>query len=502
MQKVISVAIAVLAILIVFSNTGVATAKDYVFAKWEADPDDCKKLTKYTNYYSGRFVKDEHEVIHILEFRRLIAQHAQCGDPSKLSSVVSYYASEQDVMDTLIEQWFQANDTVRTGWTPGSKLKIPSAKSKVKEEVFAPKERTGKVWDEDVSPETQGKLNAWMDRNDISATGDLDTTLALIIQTALAVQNFDPGPQDGMLGPKTIAAILAWQAMAGWAATGDLAGTLNAVLRTALVLQGYAPDPDNLLFGRDAHKIIGTWGSQHGSALSATGEDRHLWGAFAYSRGRGGWSAGSTSGRAHRAIAVRAALDRCRNRKWGDHCEEILVFSEECGAFAIGRAHGYGVATGRTQSQAERNALSECRRVDTNCQVRTKLSTCNPAVDRFQSESLSDVHVTVPAGQQEVELCVRDHECEDGDRISVSVNGAQVFSGELGNSWSCQQVPVEPGANPISMFAINGTGFKGACGHDNVNTGEMRVTGTSSATQSWRHRGGAGSSARLVVQVQ
>ena len=62
MQKVISVAIAVLAILIVFSNTGVATAKDYVFAKWEAWPDGCKKVTKPTQYYSGRFVIDKHNI--------------------------------------------------------------------------------------------------------------------------------------------------------------------------------------------------------------------------------------------------------------------------------------------------------------------------------------------------------------------------------------------------------------------------------------------------------
>ena len=290
--------------------------------------------------------------------------------------------------------------------------------------------------------------------------------------------------------------------MAGWAASGDLAGTLNAVLRTALALQGYQLDPGTPLLGRHAHQIIDNWGSQHGTALGPTDRDRQFWGAIAYSRGRGGWSASSISGRANRAIAVRVALDRCGNRKWGDNCKEVLAFSDACGAFAIGEARGYGVATGRTRSQAERNALSECRRVDTSCEVRTKLTTCNPSVDSFQSQALNDFEVTVPAGQREVELCVRDHECEDGDRISVTVNGAQVFSGELYNSWSCQPVPVEPGANPISMVAINGTGFKGNCSHRDANTGEIRVTGTTSATQSWRHRGGAGSSAQIVVQVQ
>ena len=366
-----------------------------------------------------------------------------------------------------------------------------------------PIKEAGKVWDEEVSPEAQAKLDAWMDQNDISASRDLASTLALTIQTALALQNFDPGPRDGVLGPKTIAALLAWQAMAGWAASGDLAGTLNAVLRTALALQGYQLDPGNPLFGRHAHKIMDAWGSQHGSALGTADRDRQFWGAFAYSRTRDGWSAGSISGRAHRAIAVRAALDSCRKSKWGDNCKEILAFSDGCGALAVGKARGYGVATGRTRPQAERNALSECRRAAANCEVRKKLTTCNPAVDRFESQALSDFRVTVPAGQREVELCVRDHECEDGDRISVTVNGAQVFSGELYNPWSCHTVPVQPGANPISMFAINGTGFKGSsCSHENVNTGEMRVTGTNSATQSWRHRGGAGSSAQITVQVQ
>ncbi len=353
-----------------------------------------------------------------------------------------------------------------------------------------------------ISAQASTATEAWMERNGIASTGSAERTLALMVQTALALQKFDPGPRDGVLGPKTIAALLAWQAMAGWAATGDLAGTLNAVLRTALVLQGYDPDPDNPLFGQGADKIMDAWGSQHGSALGTPDRDRQLWGAFAYSRTRDGWSAGSISGRAHRAIAVRAALDSCRKSKWGDNCKEILAFSDGCGALAVGKARGYGVATGRTRSQAERNALAECRRVSTNCQVRKKLTTCNPAADRFQSQALSDFQVTVPAGQRDVELCVRDHECEDGDRISVSVNGAQVFSGELYNSWSCHTVPVKPGSNPISMFAINGTGFKGACSHADGNTGEMRVTGTNSATQSWRHRGGAGSSAQITVQVQ
>ena len=98
---------------------------------------------------------------------------------------------------------------------------------------------------------------------------------------------------------------------------------------------------------------------------------------------------------------------------------------------------------------------------------------------------------------------MREHECEGGDQISVTVDEAQVFSGELCKSWSCYTVPVVPGPNPISMLAVSGSGFKGpSCSHENVNTGEMPATGANSATQSRRHRGGAGSSTQISVLVQ
>lgn len=50
--------------------------------------------------------------------------------------------------------------------------------------------------------------------------------------------------------------------------------------------------------------------------------------------------------------------------------------------------------------------------------------------------------------------------------------------------------------------AVNGTGRKGNCSYANVNTGEIRVEGKTGETQSWRHRGGAGSSANIIVNVK
>ena len=117
-------------------------------------------------------------------------------------------------------------------------------------------------------------------------------------------------------------------------------------------------------------------------------------------------------------------------------------------------------------------------------------------------QPIEDFHVTVPPTDQTVRVCVRDHECEDGDRVRVSVNTSVVLSGEIVNEWACKSVPVTEGRNSIELFAVNGTGRKGACSHADVNTGEIRVDAAHQETQTWRHRGGAGSSANIVVTVR
>ena len=124
------------------------------------------------------------------------------------------------------------------------------------------------------------------------------------------------------------------------------------------------------------------------------------------------------------------------------------------------------------------------------------------APDNFTNRPLRDFNVTVPSSRQKVRVCVRDHECEDGDRVRVSVNGGSVFSGEIDNRWACEVVPVNEGRNRIKLYAVNGTGRKGNCSYANVNTGEIRVEGKTGETQSWRHRGGAGSSANIIVNVK
>ncbi len=118
------------------------------------------------------------------------------------------------------------------------------------------------------------------------------------------------------------------------------------------------------------------------------------------------------------------------------------------------------------------------------------------------TQPIEDFHIAVPPTDQTVRVCVRDHECEDGDRVRVSVNGSILLSGEIVSEWACGSVPVSAGRNRIELYAINGTGRKGNCSYGDVNTGELRVEGQSTDTQTWRHRGGAGSSASIVVTVR
>ena len=116
------------------------------------------------------------------------------------------------------------------------------------------------------------------------------------------------------------------------------------------------------------------------------------------------------------------------------------------------------------------------------------------------ARGLSDFPIQIEGESGTVEVCVRDHECEDGDAISVDVEGRNVFAGELVNDAQCNLLEVEAGKDyVIELTALNGTGFKGDCNFADANTGEIRVSGLNVESQVWRHREGAGSKARIVV---
>ena len=117
-------------------------------------------------------------------------------------------------------------------------------------------------------------------------------------------------------------------------------------------------------------------------------------------------------------------------------------------------------------------------------------------------QGIQDFPMKIRGATGSLEICVRDHECEDGDEISVDVEDRSIFSGEIDNDWDCQTIEVRGGETyVVELTALNGTGYKGDCSYADANTGEIRVTGENTETQVWRHRGGAGSKARLIAET-
>ena len=86
---------------------------------------------------------------------------------------------------------------------------------------------------------------------------------------------------------------------------------------------------------------------------------------------------------------------------------------------------------------------------------------------------------------RKIRLCVDDFGCEDGDKIRVSVNSEIIFSGEIYKQPICiDEIVVNPGPNPMELYAINGTGGKGYC-PNNINTGRITVMGQNQESRYW-----------------
>lgn len=125
----------------------------------------------------------------------------------------------------------------------------------------------------------------------------------------------------------------------------------------------------------------------------------------------------------------------------------------------------------------------------------------NWAPDTFDEQSIQDFNITISGDSAQLRVCVRDHECEDGDKVRLRVDGSQIFSGEIDNDWDCDTFTVQANREyAVELYAINGSGNKGNCSYANVNTGELRVEGSNTEVQSWQHRGGAGSRAHIIVK--
>jgi len=119
----------------------------------------------------------------------------------------------------------------------------------------------------------------------------------------------------------------------------------------------------------------------------------------------------------------------------------------------------------------------------------------------FREMRLDDFSITIPSScPLEVDICVRDHRCEDGDQVRVSINGATAFSGELLNTGQCVTAAVSAGSNTIELHAVNGAGTRGLyCSDVDANVGEITVTGGNREKQEWSLVGGRTSRAELFV---
>lgn len=100
--------------------------------------------------------------------------------------------------------------------------------------------------------------------------------------------------------------------------------------------------------------------------------------------------------------------------------------------------------------------------------------------------------------QATIAIGIRDHQCEDGDLVSVYIGDGYgdraVFTAtEIVNAWQERMVTVRAGYYyQVRAVAVNGTGFKGACNHADVNTGEMRVrSNNTTETSTWEAPGGS-----------
>ena len=155
----------------------------------------------------------------------------------------------------------------------------------------------------------------------------------------------------------------------------------------------------------------------------------------------------------------------------------------------------------RDESRAQSELHQEIRD-DERLEIYDGVVRTNWAPDTFSNQALRDFHMKLDDDSGQIQVCMRDHECEDGDRVRVSVDGAAMLEGEIYNDWDCESFTAQAGREyAIKLYAINGTGRTGNCSYRDVNTGEIRVSAENSQIHSWQHRGGAGSSAKIIVSL-
>ena len=134
-----------------------------------------------------------------------------------------------------------------------------------------------------------------------------------------------------------------------------------------------------------------------------------------------------------------------------------------------------------------------------------------PDWNTFGPVSVNIPTATTVGERGTITIRVRDHQCEDGDRVAIMVYNAQsrswteIFRGEIFNHWQTRTYAVTAGYHYIvDVHALNGTGFKGNCSYANVNTGEVFISNSldSGSGAVWETTGGAGSRTAVNVHVR
>ena len=126
-----------------------------------------------------------------------------------------------------------------TGWTPG----FEPDRDSWTDVVRTTGTQRGAALENAFDPAHLGAVSEWMDRNHIEPKESAAATVALLIQTALVLDGFNPGPRDGAIGAKTMAAIVAWRTAQGLADSEDLPTIVTHILRTVMQAQGFATEP-------------------------------------------------------------------------------------------------------------------------------------------------------------------------------------------------------------------------------------------------------------------
>lgn len=223
-------------------------------------------------------------------------------------------------------------------------------------------------------------------------------------------------------------------------------------------------------------------------------------------------------GRLERLDALAAQAGRCGSDELASQARQL---GQQYRAAESGRCHGntlngVGQAIGvagigmdilklREQEKAEQRKRRQqaARYLDRSVNPNS-LTYSASALQNWQ-----DITTTAVDGTPVLQVCIRDHECEDGDILNVWVNGRVVIADELRNTASCTLERVPAGHNRIQVFAPNGTGYKGQCSFADANTGEISVSGVDSAMnpintqrQQWQLRSKAGSSSSINVYVR